>query len=102
MTKLEALSKLHKIQRVMLAAQQHLEISQLKGKDEMIDPTVAAVISALDTATTAVATRIQAIIDNPPNSTADLIAALQPEVDKLNALGTQGTPAAVVENAKSV
>jgi len=102
MTNLEALQALHHTQRALLDITQNLDVLELKEREMPIDTTVQNVINALDTATTNVATRIQALIDNPPNSTAELVAALQPEVDKLSALGTQPTPAAVVANAGTV
>jgi len=50
-----------------------------------------AVITALDTATNAIAARLQKLIDlaasNGSASEAEIRAALQPEVDRLTALG---------------
>lgn len=51
-----------------------------------VDPKVAALITEFDTATDAIAARIQRLI-NAGGLNADSQAALQAEVDKLNALG---------------
>lgn len=58
----------------------------------MIDPTIADLLSKIDSATTAVAARIQSLIDKANNAgqltSAEIAAALQPEVDRLTALGS--------------
>lgn len=57
-----------------------------------LDPTIANLIAQIDNATTAVANRIQALIDKANNAgqltSAEIAAALQPEVDRLTALGS--------------
>lgn len=64
-----------------------------------VDPTITAVIQKIDDATNAIAARIQKLIDAATTagtlSAAEVVAALQPEVDKLNALGSDGTVASV-------
>ncbi|SRR5258706_10578245 len=67
-----------------LLAQQHKEIKMA------LDAGTQALITAIDTATDKIAARIQKLIDQIAAgglSPADVAAALQPEVDKLNALG---------------
>ncbi len=91
MTNKQALAVLHRMQRKLLYTTQALDNLELQESEMALDPTVATVISALDTATTAVATRIQTLIDKANNagslSAAEVVAALQPEVDRLNAMG---------------
>lgn len=63
-----------------------------------VSPAVAALITEFDTATDAIAARIQTLINNSGTLSADDKAALQAEVDKLNLLGqdpNQPVPPAV-------
>ncbi len=75
-----------RIQSRMLAVSQALDIAELENPDMAVSAPVAALITEFDTATNAIAARIQKFI-NTPNPTPDDIAALQAEVDKLTALG---------------
>lgn len=56
-----------------------------------VDVTITEVIKKIDDATNAIAARIQKLIDAATTagsvSAAEIVAALQPEVDKLTALG---------------
>lgn len=73
-------------QRTLLEMQQAIDRAELQEKDSMVDPKVAALITQFDTATDAIAARIQKLIDAGGLSP-ESEAALQSEVDKLNALG---------------
>lgn len=53
----------------------------------MVDPKVAALVTEFDSATNAIAARIQKLID-AGGLNAESQAALQSEVDKLTALGS--------------
>lgn len=87
MTKLEFLTIQHATQNKLLAMNQALDLADIRGQEnEMVDPKVAALITEFDTATDKIATRIQNLI-NAGGLSADSSAALQAEVDKLNALG---------------
>jgi hypothetical protein len=86
MTNLEALRIWHRIQRRLLRIDQLAEIAELKEPDMAVDPKVAALIAQFDAATDKIAARIQKLIDAGGLS-AESQAALQSEVDKLNALG---------------
>ena len=83
----------------MQTVSNRLDETELKGREEMIDPTITKVIQDLDAATTAVATRIQKLIDSIAAagqvSAKEIVAALQPEVDRLNAMGSDGTTASI-------
>ena len=91
MTNLEALHLLHCAQRNVQRVDQAIDILELKGNNMALDPTVAKVIKDLDAATDKVALRIQKVIDDAAAagslSAAEVAAALQPEVDRLNLLG---------------
>lgn len=86
MTNRQALILAHSIQRRLLAIEQALDLAELKENCMAVDPKVAALITEFDTATDAIAARIQRLID-AGGLNADSQAALQAEVDKLNALG---------------
>lgn len=77
------LIKLLNIERQLTAA--------LVAQGENMDSTVADLLARIDTATNAIAAKIQALIDkaNAAGSAtaADIAAALSPEVDKLEAMG---------------
>jgi hypothetical protein len=77
-----------RITRNLLTAAQTLEILELENPDMPVSPDVAAVIAEFDTATNAIADRIQRLI-NRPNSplSAEDKAAFSAEVVKLQALG---------------
>ncbi len=51
-----------------------------------MEASVVAILQALDQATNDVAARLTEILQNN-NASADLIAAIQPEIDKLNGIG---------------
>jgi hypothetical protein len=91
MTNREALQLLHITQRTVLFMAQQLDILELKEKHVALDPTVAKAIAALDTATTAVANRLQKLVDQANQqgsvSAAEIVAALQPEINRLTDLG---------------
>lgn len=91
MTNAEALQFLHRMQRNLLLVDQGLNILTLKETSEMLDITISKIIQDLDTATNAVAARLQKLIDAAKAagslSVAEVVAALQPEVDRLTALG---------------
>jgi len=91
MTNFEALQLLHGIQRKLLYVDQALNSLNLKEKHHMLDPTIAKVIKQIDDATNGVAARIQKFIDdaNAAGSVtaAEVVQALQPEADRLSALG---------------
>jgi len=86
MTNLQALLLQHHTQRVLLWIDQAIEIHLLEGKEEMIDPKVAALITQFDEATNKIAARIQKLIDAGGLS-ADSEAALQSVVNNLKSLG---------------
>ena len=86
MTQLEVLQTGYKIRQRFAALNFALDVADLKEPNEMVDPKVSALITEFDTATDKIAARIQALIDNG-SLNADSQAALQAEVDKLNALG---------------
>jgi len=88
MTNVEALKIQHHTEMTLLAIRQMLDLALLtKEEQEMaVDPKVAALITEFDTATNAIAARIQKLID-AGGLNADSQAALQAEVDKLTALG---------------
>ncbi len=86
MTKLEMYQKLHKIQHNLLTLNQQLDIATLQGANEMVSPSVQAILDAVDAATNAIAARIQALIDASGLS-ADEKAAFAAEITKLEALG---------------
>jgi len=88
MTNVEALKIQHHTEMTLLSIRQMLDLANLsKEEQEMaVDPKVAALITEFDTATNAIAARIQKLID-AGGLNADSQAALQAEVDKLTALG---------------
>lgn len=87
MTNIEQLKILHKIQTTLLGIKQALDVHETQAKGEtMVDPKVSALITEFDQATDKIAARIQRIIENG-SLNAESQAALQSEVDKLNALG---------------
>ena len=101
MTNAEALRVLHRIQKNILAVTQGLDNLELEEREMAVDPTITAVIGQIDDATNAIAARIQALIDaavaQGSVSAAEVVAALQPEVTKLQALGADpGNPVPVV------
>lgn len=79
------------IQRALLLADQSLDLLQLEEAHMSVDVTITEVIKKIDDATNAIAARIQKLIDAATTagsvSAAEIVAALQPEVDKLTALG---------------
>lgn|SRR5678816_89170 len=85
-TNLEALKILHNIQRNLLRANQDLDIFESEDKDLPISDDVAAVLAAVDTATTAIADRIARLIAKSGLSVEEK-AAFQVEIDKLIAMG---------------
>ncbi len=85
-TQLEALIIQQRIELRLLRTNQALDRNDLKEPNMAVDPKVAALITAFDTATDKIAARIQALITNG-GLNADSQAALQAEVDKLNLLG---------------
>lgn len=95
MTQMQTLQALHSIQDKLLAAAQGLDILLIKEKHMAVDPTITAVIAQIDDATNAIAARIQKLIDaanaSGSVSAAEVVAALGPEVAKLQALGADGT-----------
>ena len=95
MTNLQALDILHRIQQNLLTAEQKLNLLDIKGAEQMgISPTVADIIKAVDDASNKIAARIAALVANS-GLTADEKAAFQAEVDKLNALGSDGSAASI-------
>lgn len=95
MTNAEALAVLHRIQATLLGVDQRLNLLNLKEPNMALDPTISAVITQLDTATNNIASRIQKLIDQATQagsvSAAEVVSALQPEVDRLTALGQDPT-----------
>jgi hypothetical protein len=91
MTNQEGLQALQRIQAKLLGVTHAIDLFELQEKEMALDPKITAVIQAIDTATNDIAARIQKLIDAAANAgtlTSDEIAAaLQPEVDKLTALG---------------
>lgn len=91
MTQMQTLQFLYSIQHKLLDATQGLDTLLLKEKDNMVDPTITAVIADIDAASNAIAARIQKLIDAATSagsvSAAEVVAALGPEVVKLKALG---------------
>ncbi len=88
----EALATLHRILNTITALDQKLDVFAIKEKKDMpLDPTVTAVIAQIDAATNAIAARIQRFIDAANTSgsmtAAEIVAALQPEADRLTAMG---------------
>lgn len=87
MTDLEALRIMQRIQTRMLHVNHLMDLAEAEKKERtLVDPKVAKLITEFDNATSAIAARIQKLIDagglNPESE-----AALQAEVDKLAALG---------------
>jgi len=64
-----------------------------------VDPKIAAIIKQIDDATNSIAARIQKFIDDAATAgskTADEIAAaLQPEADRLTAMGSDGSSTSI-------
>lgn len=87
MTNLEALRIMQRIQARILHVNHLLDLAE-EGKKEttMVDPKVAALITQFDSATNAIAARIQRLID-AGGLNAESEAALQAEVDNLTKLG---------------
>jgi hypothetical protein len=85
------LQSLQRVQRALLSIEQGLDIFDFKEKALMIDPSIAKLISAIDDATNAIAARLQRLIDAAnaagSQSAGEIVAALQPEVARLTALG---------------
>ncbi len=87
MTNVELLGTMQRIQARMLHISHLLDLAEEQKKETtMVDPKVAKLITEFDTATNAIAARIQKLID-AGGLNADSQAALQAEVDKLTALG---------------
>lgn len=90
MTKLELLLAEQRIALSLLKIQQTLDISDLIKSGEQNMPVsidAAALISAFDVATDAIAARIAKLVASQTGLSADDKAAFQAEVDKLTALG---------------
>lgn len=88
MTNRELLVVGHKVQRKLLTVRQTLDCKEMSEEEGnmAVDPKVADLITEFDTATDAIAARIQRLIDAGGLSP-ESQAALQNEVDKLNQLG---------------
>jgi hypothetical protein len=84
---LEALKIRHRIQLRLLRLNQALDLRLLENPNMAVSTGVAALITEFDTATDAIAARIQKLIDTSTTLSADDTAALQAEVNKLNLLG---------------
>lgn len=56
-----------------------------------LTPAEQTIITAFDTATSAVAARIQALIDAGNTDSPEFVTALQAEVTKLQGMGANGT-----------
>ncbi len=73
----------------------HTIQDKLQEIETLMQKETSDVIKAIDAATTAVATRLQKLIDlaatNGSATEAEIRAALQPEVDRLTAMGTDPT-----------
>lgn len=76
-----------KITRNLLTAAQTLEILELENPEMPVSPDVAAVIAEFDTATNAIADRIQRLVNKQSALSAEDKAAFAAEVSKLQALG---------------
>ena len=87
MTNLEALIIAQRIQLRLVRVNQAIDRFQLENKDMAVSPAVAALVTEFDTATNAIAARIQDLINTSSTLSADDTAALQAEVDKLTVLG---------------
>lgn len=87
MTNLEALTIYHGIQRKLLALNQLIDLKSLENPDMPVSPVVADIISKFDVATSAIAARIQNLVNAAPSLSAEDQAAFQTEIDKLTALG---------------
>jgi|ERR1700733_532988 len=93
MTTLDALLIAQRIEIRLLKMKHLLDVCDLKekGEDTMaVSPAVAAIITQFDTATDAIAARMQRYIDKinaGQTLSADDLAAFQAENDKLTALG---------------
>jgi hypothetical protein len=89
MTTLTFIKHLQHAQMTILRMKHMLDINDLtdEEKNEMVDPKVAAIITEFDNATNAIAARIQRLIDGG-GLNAESQAALQAEVAKLTALGS--------------
>lgn len=57
--------------------------------------TIAEVLAKIDAATSAIADRIQKLVDNTDNLTPEQTAAFQTEIDKLDAMGKDPNPAVI-------
>lgn len=87
MTNVELLRIMQRIQARMLHIAHLLDLAEEQKKETtMVDPKVAKLITEFDTATNAIAARIQKLID-AGGLNAESESALQAEVDKLTALG---------------
>lgn len=87
MTNVEQLKILHRIRRTLLCIEQMLDLAEAEREAvTMVDPKIAALCEQFDTATNAIAVRIQKLIDAGGLSP-ESEAALTSEVAKLNALG---------------
>jgi hypothetical protein len=88
MTNVEALKIQHHTEMTLLRIRQMLDLATLSGQEQnmAVDPKVAALITEFDTATDAIAARIQRLID-AGGLNSESQAALQAEVDKLTQLG---------------
>ena len=70
-----------------LAKQQTHALRLLKEMKKMNQESLA-LLQRLDAATTAIAARIQALLDNPSTTEAEFRAALEPEVARLEGMAT--------------
>ena len=86
MKNLDALKILHRVQQNLLRVNQNLDLLESKETDLPISDDVAAVLAAVDTATTAIADRIARLLAKTGLS-AEEKAAFQVEIDKLTAMG---------------
>ncbi len=95
MTNIEAAKLLHGIQRKLLGVVQALDILTIEEREMALDPTVVAIIKDIDDDATAIGVRIQAFIDAAKNAgtmtAAEVVAALQPEADRLKQLAADPT-----------
>ncbi len=90
MTKIELLQAEQRTELNLLRIRQALDVSDLikSGEQDMpVSADTAAVISAFDVATTAIADRIARLVAGQTGLSADDKAAFQTEIDKLTALG---------------
>jgi cytochrome c556 len=87
MSNVEALKIMQRTELKQLRIKHALDLADaLKEKPTMVSPAIAELITKFDAATDKIAARIQTLI-NDGSFTPEDAAALQAEVNKLNALG---------------